>query len=352
MIEIVGIELAQNGLSATITMRSNERAVFRQGGYVGELAEDGYYYYTRRVTENGSYTYQFADMTGLITEIKVYVDVIVEGALKLLYSLSADGVDAVDSPDVLELKIGDIVYIKPSRNSVIRFNGGDDIVADADVWTAIAISDALGGYLPYIVAVDEYGNVITQQFSSIQIPDGTPPVVSVVKYTYSVAVGTDRAELEAALLANFNAYDSDGELTLKVVFTDDLDTTGVTNVEYIAIDSAGNVGRAVGRLRITSGLEPIVSVNGIQTDRDASVIISGGEQVTVKVDAGGRQYRVMIKEGVKTVAQMKIGSTAITKDYTATAEEISLGDLKSGTYYTVCVLTQDRDYFRIIIYVE
>ena len=85
---------------------------------------------------------------------------------------------------------------------------------------------------------------------------------------------------------------------------------------------------------------------------NAKTLASKLEQVTVKVDAGGRQYRVMIKEGVKTVAQMKIGSTAVTNGYTATTEEISLGDLKSGTYYTVCVLTQDRDYFRIIVYVE
>jgi TusA-related sulfurtransferase len=125
----------------------------------------------------------------------------------------------------------------------------------------------------------------------------------------------------------------------------------VVAVKYIATDSAGNRAEASGRLRIASGEEPWVYVNGEQIDRDASAILKSGDGCTVKVDAGGRPYRIMIKEGVKTVAQMKIGSTTIT-DYTATTEEISLPQLKSGTYYTLCVLTQDRDYFRIIIYVE
>ena len=92
-------------------------------------------------------------------------------------------------------------------------------------------------------------------------------------------------------------------------------------------------------------------MGGEQIDRDASVILKSGEGQTVLVDAGGRPYKILIKEGVKTVAQMKTGSTVIT-DYTATEEEISLSTLKSQTYYTLCIVTQDRDYFRIIIYVE
>lgn len=350
-VELVSIERAANGLSATVTMRTNERAVFRQGGYVGELSEDGYYYFTRRVTENGSYTYHFADVSGLVTELTVEVNVIVTEELTILYSLSSSGENAVNTPALLEISIGDIVYIQPSRNAVIRFNNGEEIVADSDSWTAITVLDTLGGYLPYIVAVDEFGNVLTQQFSEIQIPDGTPPQVSVIKHTYSVVVGSDREEVEKALLANFNAYDDDADLTFKVVFTEDLSVTGVTNVEYIAIDSAGNVGRAVGRLRVASGAEPWVYVDGKQVDRDASVILSEGDEVKIKVNAGGRSFRVFIKEGVKTVAQMKIGSTTV-QDYSATSDDISLGDLESGKYYTVCVLTQDRDYFRFIIYVE
>ena len=48
---------------------------------------------------------------------------------------------------------------------------------------------------------------------------------------------------------------------------------------------------------------------------------------------------------------MKTGSTIIT-DYTALTGDISLPELEGQTYYTICIVTQDRDYFRIVIYVE
>ncbi len=351
VIELVSKTLAENGRSLTITMRSNERALFREGGYVGERGEDGYYYYTRRVTENKTYKYIFADMTGLLTEFEVEVTEIVDEELTMQFSKSPAGEGAVSDPATLELKIGDFIYVNPSRDVTVSFNGGAGIEAKSGEWTEILISETAGGRFPYVQAIDAYGNILTEQFSQIEIPDGTAPTISIIKYVYSIVVNADRAEVEAALLQNFNAYDDDPDITYAVEFPEDLSTTGVVAVKYIATDSAGNRAEASGRLRIASGEEPWVYVNGEQIDRDASAILKSGEGCTLKVDAGGRPYKITIKEGVKTVAQMKIGSTDVT-EYTATTEEIALPTLKSGTYYTLCILTQDRDYFRIIIYVE
>ncbi len=350
-IELVSKVLAENGLSVTITMRSNERALFKEGGYVGELGDDGYYYYTRRVTENKTYKYIFADMTGLMTAFEVEVTEIVTGELELQFSKSPSGEGAVSDPAELTLKIGDVIYVNPSRDVTVYFNGGEGIAARAGAWTEILISDAAGGRFPYIQAFDAYGNVVTEQLSRVEIPDGTAPVISVIKYVLSVVVNADRDDVEEALLENFNAYDDDPNITYAVEFPEDLSSTGVVAVKYIATDSSGNRSEATGRLRIASGEEPWVYVNGEQTDRDASAILKSGEGCTLRVDAGGRPYKIFIKEGVKTVAQMKTDSTVIT-DYTASTEEISLPELESQTYYTVCILTQDRDYFRIIIYVE
>ena len=351
VIELVSKELAQNGLSVTITMRSNERTLFREGGYVGELSSDGYYYYTRRVTENKTYKYIFVDMTGLMTEFMIEVSEIVTEKLTMQFSKSPTGEGAVSDPELLELSIGDLIYVNPSRDVTVSFNGGETFAARAGEWTEITVSEFAGGSFPYIQATDAYGNVLTEQFAQISIPDGTAPVISISKYVYSIVVNADRDEVEAALLQNFNAYDDDQNITLSVEFPEDLSTTGVYAVKYIAIDSSGNRSEASGRLRIASGEEPWVYVGGEQIDRDASVILKSGEDQAVRVDAGGRPYKILIKEGVKTVAQMKTGSTCIT-DYTATEEEIPLTTLKSQTYYTLCIVTQDRDYFRIIIYVE
>ena len=350
-ITLVSKVLADDGLSVTITMRSDERALFREGGYVGELREDGYYYYTRRVTENKTYKYIFADMTGLITEFEVEVTEIITEELEMQFSKSPSGDNAVRDPAELTLKIGDTIYVNPSRDVTVYFNGGEGTAARAGEWTEVLIGNTVGGAFPYIQAFDAYGNVLTEQLSQIEIPDGTAPVISVLKYVYSIAINSDRGEVRAALLANFTAYDDDPNITLDVEFPSDLSTTGIVSVKYIATDSSGNRSEATGRLRIAAGEEPWVYVNGEQIDRDASAILKSGDGCTIKVDAGGRPYKILIKEGVKTVAQMKTGSTIIT-DYTALTGDISLPQLEGQTYYTICIVTQDRDYFRIIVYVE
>ena len=73
----------------------------------------------------------------------------------------------------------------------------------------------------------------------IEVPDTVPPDIVVIKKTYFVRAGTDRAQIEAELLANFNAYDDlGGEVTLSVKFTENIDAIGISEVEYIATDSA------------------------------------------------------------------------------------------------------------------
>jgi hypothetical protein len=69
----------------------------------------------------------------------------------------------------------------------------------------------------------------------------------------------------------------------------------------------------------------------------------------MSIDCGGAPYSVRIKAGNRTEAQMKDGSDIVT-DYT-TEREISFGKLEKGIY-TVCIITQERDYFKIIISVE
>ena len=181
-ITLVSKVLADDGLSVTITMRSDERALFREGGYVGELREDGYYYYTRRVTENKTYKYIFADMTGLITEFEVEVTEIITEELEMQFSKSPLGDNAVRDPAELTLKIGDTIYVNPSRDVTVYFNGGEGTAARAGEWTEVLIGNTVGGAFPYIQAFDAYGNVLTEQLSQIEIPDGTAPVISVLKY--------------------------------------------------------------------------------------------------------------------------------------------------------------------------
>ncbi len=348
-LEITERTLAANGKSVTLTIAASERVVMKENGFAGEEI-DGKYYFTRTLTANGAYSFSFADMTGIISEISVEITEIVTEELSAEYSLSSDGASAVSDPAELDVMVGDTVYIMPNRNATATLSGGTAVELAAGEWTEITIPDILGGIQPYVILTDEYGNVLTHQFSKIDVPDTTAPDVIVSKTVYSVRVGTDRAVVESELLSNFVAFDNEvGEIERSVQFTEELSVIGISTVKYIATDAAGNTTVKEGRLRITSIYEPVIYYGELKLSRDDGLVVEAGEDIKLLVNCAGLSYRAVIKNGIKTVAQMKAEVTEIT-DYTL-EEELSLGELEAGIY-TICIINQNRDYFRIIISVE
>ncbi|MBO5416398.1 MAG: hypothetical protein J6A83_07190 [Clostridia bacterium] len=350
VISIVSRELAPNGKSLILTLATDERTVITNGGYAGEERDDGKYYYQRKITANGEYTFGFTDMSGLTAQISVEITELVLDELTALYSTSSDGSEAVSDPAVLQVKTGDTVYVNPLRDATAELSGGLTVQLKSGVWTAIAIPDSVGGICPFIIITDEYGNVLTHQFSKVKVPDTSSPDLIISKATVSVREGTDRAEVERELLANIVAFDNEpGEIKLSVRFTDDLSLIGVTDVEYSATDAAGNTTVKYGRLRITSIYEPVVYYGDKKLSRDDGLILPEGENITFNIDCAGLSYRALIKKGIKTASQMKSGITELT-DYTLSSE-LDLGTLEKGIY-TICIINQNRDYFRILISIE
>ncbi|MBE6547598.1 MAG: hypothetical protein E7667_01790 [Ruminococcaceae bacterium] len=352
-IKVVSKELAANGKSLILTLSSNERAIFKEGGYFGEAITDEngntLYYYTRKITANGIYSYTFSDVSGIMTTVEVEITEIVTDELEVQYSTSIDGNDPQSDPSTLDLMIGDKVYLNPNRDATVEMSGGDTVMIKKGEWNEITIPDAFGGLLPYFVITDEYGNALTHQFSMIEVPDTTAPDIVVAKKIYSIRVGADREQIERELLANFAAYDDDGgEVTLSVKFTENIDMIGVTEVEYIATDSAGNSASVKEKLRITSIYEPEVYYGEQKLSRGDGLIVSADSAPDLVVNCNGVAYAVKIKSGIRTEAQMKDGITVT--DYTK-EENISLGQLEKGIY-TICIITQERDYFKILISVE
>ena len=352
-IKVVGKELAPNGKSLILTLSSNERAIFKEGGYFGEAGTDEngntLYYYTRKITANGTYSYTFSDVSGSMTTVEVEITEIVTDELEAQYSTSIDGSDPQSDPSTLELMIGDKVYLKTNRDATVEMSDGNTVSVKKGEWNEITIPDAFGGLLPYFVITDEYGNVLTHQFSRIAIPDTTAPDIVVSKKVYSIRVGTDREQIERELLANFTAYDDEGgEVTLSVKFTENIDVIGVTEVEYVATDSSGNSASVKEKLRITSIYEPEVFYGEQKLSRGDGLIVSADSPLDLVVNCNGVAYMVKIKSGIRTEAQMKDGITVT--DYTK-EENVSLGQLEAGIY-TVCIITQERDYFKILISVE
>lgn len=351
---VVGRELSENGRSLLLTLTSNERALFKEGGYIGELREnengEKLYYYERVIVENGVYSYSFIDMSGLVSTVEVEISEIINTPLEAEFSLSLDGSNSVDDPSELEVMVGDKVYVKANRDALAELSDGSSVELLAGAWTEITVSQVLGGIHPYLIITDEYGNILTHQFSKINVPDTVAPDIIVNKKTYSVRVGTPRSQIEAELLANFSAYDDMGdEVTLSVSFTDKLDVIGISEVKYSATDASGNTATVKEKLRITSIYEPVVYYGDKKIDRDEGVIVSADEELRLGVDCSGVAYKVIFKAGIKTEAQMKRDSTLV-KDYSKD-DTVSFGVLKKGIY-TVCIITQERDYFTIRISVE
>ena len=345
-------ELSKDGKTVTVTIATSERTVFREGGYIGEQAKDEegneIYVYTREITENGSYTYHFTDMSGIESVIKVEINEIVTEELGVLFSTDKDKDTAVADPSDLALEAGDKVYLIATRDVKVVFNGGDEIEVAADEWHELTL-DEVGGAAPYVTVTDEYGSVVIRQFSQIVPADTEAPIVTVQKNVISVTAGSDRAVVEELLLANVSATDRDAELTYSVEFAEDISVSGLFTATYTVTDSSGNAAVAECRLRVVSGAEPKVSINTTPVDREGTYYAESGEELTLTVDVGGQPYCVYTENGIKTVAQMKIGSTDVTDGYVKDAT-VELGEFESG-YYTLIVQTQSRDYFRIIIYV-
>ncbi len=352
VVKEISRELSKDGKSVTITLATTERTVFREGGYIGELSTntDGeeIYVYTREIRENGSYTYHFTDMGGIESSITVEVNEIVIDELSVFFSKDKDKDTAVIDPSTLTLRAGEIVYLIANRDVKVIFNGGQETDVKKDEWFEITL-DEVSGAAPYVTVTDQYGDIVIRQFSQIIPKDTDAPIVVLQRNVITVTIGSNRAEVEKLLLANVYATDRDEDLTYSVDFAEDISVSGNHAVTYTVTDSSGNSATAECRLRVVSGTEPRVSVNGTQVDREGTYYAENGEELTFTIDVDGQPYCVYYESGIKTVAQMKIGSTDVTDGYVKDAT-VALGALEDG-YYTFIIQTQSRDYFRIIIYV-
>ncbi len=345
-------ELSKDGKTVTITLATTERTVFREGGYIGEQSfdKDGneIYVYTREIRENGSYTYHFTDMSGIESGITVEVSEIVTDTLNVFFSQDKDMENAVTDPSGLTLKAGDKIYLVATRDVKVVFNGGKEVDVKKDEWFEITLEE-VGGSSPYVTATDEYGDVVIRQFSQIIPKDTEAPIATIQKNVITVTAGSDRAEVEKILLANISATDRDENLSYSVEFAEDISVSGNYAVTYTVTDSSGNKASAECRLRVVSGSEPKVLIGETQVDREGTYYAERGEELTITIDVGGQPYCVYYESGIKTVSQVKTGSTDITDGYVKDAT-VTVGALESG-YYTFIIQTQSRDYFRIIIYV-
>lgn len=340
---VATVELNSSRTQATVKLTASE-AVTWQSGFKDIQ-------FTQTVRENGSYTYRVADRAGNINEICVAIDNIVTDRLTLTLSSDSEGSNVID-PETYDVEVGDTVYVKVNRDAYVTVSGkAEGVSVAANAWTPVTVSEDSEGLYPSVLAVDSYGNSAIVQLLRIPMRDRVAPSVMLNKSLVSASIDASLEELEAILRLNVVATD---DTTSSDALTFSFDVPEVTAagkyaVTYYVEDEAGNRGSATGLIRFYNGEELKVSVNGETVESDQYVVVESGK-VAITLSHNGEPYKFDMREGNKSLGQMKNNATALTDGYVDAIENEFLLDLTSG-YYTFLVTTQGREMCRFVIYV-
>ena len=207
------------------------------------------------------------------------------------------------------------------------------------------------GIYPVIKAVDEYTNAKFYHFGQIAMPDMKAPDLTIKKETVDIDLNSSDEDIMAVLKANVTAIDdttAQDNITINAEYTKSV-TVGNVIVKYTAQDEAGNVTTQYGYIHFYKDNQLRVSVNGVSVYREMVLMSESGAQ-NITVETGGEPYTVTYKKGIKTIGQMKIGSTVLAADK-ENSETVVFTPEKSG-YYTFVVKTQGRDSYRFVVYVK
>ena len=183
------------------------------------------------------------------------------------------------------------------------------------------------------------------------MPDKTPPTIKLKAETIDISLSLSDDEIKSKLTENAIVSDDtskNDKISLSFAY-EKPKAAATVNVTYKAEDEAKNTAHRTGKIHFYQNNELFVKVNDVSTYRDM-VVISAKEPQNIVVSSGGEPYSVYVKNGIKTVGQMKIGSTKLAYNKTDDTAVVFTPD-KAG-YYTFLVKTQGQDSYRFVIYVK
>ena len=344
-VAVSDVAYSQNHRQATLTITSNETGVLGINGAKGKT-------FTQTVKANGTYTYTVTDRAGNQGQASIEVDGLVAGELTL--ALSTAGTDAsVIDPETYEVKVGDTLYAKTNRPVTLYLNG-EPVKENmaADTWESFAVGEDSEGLYPAIRAVDAYGNAALVQLLRIPMGDRKAPALLVVKKQISASDEKTDKELKALLLANIIYSDETTDKDrLKVTVEFDRTSAGSRiPVTYTVTDEAGNNATDTCWLRLSGAGDPVVTVNGKSIERDETMAVSHGT-ANIRIALNGEPFKISWKAGIKTEAQLKTGSRLLGRSNGNTEQAFEAALAEPG-YYTFCIVTQGRQMYRFVLYVE
>ena len=337
------VELNGHHTEATVTVTASETVTWQNGTKDARLTET--------VRQNGTYVYRVTDRAGNPGEIRVAVGDILTEKLTITLSSDASGSHIID-PETDNVRLGDTVYVSVNRDAYVTLNGNPEgIRVSANNWTAVTVAEDSEGLYPSVYAVDAYGNSAIVQLLRIPMQDRTAPTLMINQSLISLSLDASEQEILTALRENVTASDnttSSDALTFSFAIPD-VTAAGKYAVTYRVEDEAGNRSTAEGWIRFFDGDEPVIRVNGEVVERDGCVIVDSDE-ITVTVSHNREPYKLDMREGNKSLGQMKNNSVSLTDGYTDVEENELTLELTPG-YHTFLVTTQGRDMYRFVLYV-
>lgn len=336
LVEISNTEQIKNGSAVTaieLTFKADRDVFFTNSGETGKVNSfEATQTHTRTITKNDTYNFRFIDRAGNITEIKDYVVNEINTQPPVL-TLS-------DFNEPAEYTNKDLtVKAVLNVNGTIRHNG-EDIAVTGNSPTILTLP--FNGFFE-IKATGENGLSTSKSISVTKI-DKTAPVITPPDGTVYVALGGDYA---AAVIEGINAYDSIGgdvTSTLKAVINggNAIVQPGSYEVTYQATDPAGNIGTETGYLYVYGDEMINVYINSAYAAPGTLTVLDNTtEEVNITTDLGNEPHKLYYAKGIRTAAQMK---------YDGIEFNGSLA-LNKNTFYTIYIVTQDRETYigRILI---
>lgn len=337
---------------AEITLTLNETALSSDGTQKGTE-----FVYT--VRENKTYTYTFVDEAGNRSSFDIEVTDLITEPLRITLSTVPSDSGIITDPASYKAEIGQTLYARINRDAVVSVYGEDNsetaIPAAKNTWVAVQVTENSMGMHPSIVARDNFGNVAIVQLEYIPIKDITAPAAFLHRDLISVAATATEAEIHSILMDNI-LYSDDttamDALTVDIEYAKIL--SGKTVVTYTITDEEGNATVRQCWLRIRSGLEPVIHINGQLVEDGAFLYVSDTNdlQITVEFDGAiAEPYKLVYEAGdLRSWAKLKDG-TWLTAGYEEQkSQSYHISDLGDG-WYSFALTTQGMEiyYFQVHI---
>ena len=299
--------------------------------------------HTYTASRNGEVTLTFTDRAGNVTQVTLNIQDL-DNKLALSFSKSGSDDDAVADPAKLELQTGQTFYVKSTRNVTVTLGNVASGQATKGTWTQFTLPDDPG--LVILKAEDKDENTV-YAYLTVELPDTVPPVISLPSQIVYAQAGAENLDL---LQDGVTVTDNgEGGVTASVNAENvTWDTPGSYTVTYTATDASGNSSTVTRTLVLTREAPIGLTVNGQTVYQGSTLTLSKGT-ASLTLQGVDTPVYLALKQGYKTVAQMKLNAQVLLNgSYTGALS----ASLNTTGFYTLYLRTQDRTEYVFYLYVK